>query len=102
MRMRISSNVDARATFAATDTPREHSSGNTRRLGRMTKRSDVYLRMPLIHGARAVRRSAKVARKKQQPLDRTRAWALALSERIGHNKAAVALRRPPALSSGWI
>ena len=77
MRMRISSNVDARATFAATDTPREHSSGNTRRLGRMTKRSDVYLRMPLIHGARAVRRSAKVARKKQQPLDHTRAWALA-------------------------
>jgi transposase len=72
-------------------TPREHSSGNTRRLGRVTKRGDVYLRMLLVHGARAVLRSAKLARKKQQPLDRTRVWALALAERIGHNKAAVAL-----------
>jgi hypothetical protein len=36
------------------------------------------------------------AAKKQQPLDRTRAWALALSERIGHNKAAVALANKQA------
>jgi transposase len=72
-------------------TPREHSSGHTRRLGRVTKRGDVYLRMLLVHGARAVLRSAKVAAKKKQPLDRTRTWALALSERVGHNKAAVAL-----------
>ena len=52
--------------------------------------------MLLIHGARAVLRSAKVAQKKQQPLDRTRAWALALSERVGHNKAAVALANKTA------
>jgi transposase len=77
-------------------TPREHSSGNVRRLGRVTKRGDVSLRMLLIHGARAVLRSAKLARKKQQPLDRTRAWALALSERVGHNKAAVALANKQA------
>jgi transposase len=77
-------------------TPREHSSGTIRRLGRVTKRGDVYLRMLLIHGARAVLRSAKVAAKKQQPLDRTRAWALALSERVGHNKAAVALANKTA------
>jgi transposase len=77
-------------------TPREHSSGTTRRLGRVTKRGDVYLRMLLIHGARAVLRSAKLAARKQQPLDRTRAWALALSERIGHNKAAVALANKQA------
>ena len=77
-------------------TPREHSSGNTRRLGRVTKRGDVYLRMLLIHGARAVLRSAKVAAKKKQPLDRTRTWALALCERIGHNKAAVALANKQA------
>lgn len=77
-------------------TPREHSSGATRRLGRVTKRGDVYLRMLLIHGARAVLRSAKVAAKKRQPLDRTRAWALALSERVGHNKAAVALANKQA------
>jgi transposase len=77
-------------------TPREHSSGGTRRLGRVTKRGDVYLRMLLIHGARVVLRSAKVAAKKQQPLDRTRAWALALSTRVGHNKAAVALANKQA------
>ncbi len=52
--------------------------------------------IPGIHGARAVLRSAKVAAKKQHPLDRTRAWALALSERIGHNKAAVALANKQA------
>ena len=77
-------------------TPREHSSGHVRRLGRVTKRGDVYLRMLLIHGARAVLRSAKVAQKKAQPLDRTRTWALALSERVGHNKAAVALANKTA------
>lgn len=77
-------------------TPREHSSGSSRRLGPVTKRGDVYLRMLLIHGARAVLRSAKVAQKKQQPLDRTRVWALALSERVGHNKAAVALANKTA------
>lgn len=77
-------------------TPREYSSGSRRRLGRVTKRGDRYLRMLLIHGARAVLRSAKVAQRKGQPLDRTRAWALALSERVGHNKAAVALANKTA------
>jgi transposase len=72
-------------------TPREHSSGNTRRLGRITKHGDTYLRMLLIHGARAALRSAAVARKQGKPLDRTQAWALALAQRSGHNKAAVAL-----------
>ena len=36
-------------------------------------------------------RGAKVAHGKSRPLDRTQAWALALSARVGHNKAAVAL-----------
>lgn len=72
-------------------TPRECSSGNTRRLGRITKRGDTYLRMLLIHGARAALRAAVVARKKGAPLDKTQAWALALADRSGHNKAAVAL-----------
>ena len=77
-------------------TPREHSSGSRRRLGRVTKRGDVYLRTLLIHGARAVLRSAKVAHGKSRPLDRTQAWALALAARIGHNKAAVALANKTA------
>lgn len=68
-------------------TPREHSSGSIRRLGGISKRGDVYLRMLLIHGARAVLAAAPKAR---HP-DRVRIWALELAARVGHNKAAVAL-----------
>jgi hypothetical protein len=52
--------------------------------------------MLLIHGARANMRGAKLARAKGAALDRTQAWALALSERVGHNKAAVALANKTA------
>lgn len=72
-------------------TPREHSSGRSRRLGRVTKRGDVYLRTLLIHGARSLLQSAALARKKGRPLDRLASWAIALSDRVGHNKAAVAV-----------
>jgi transposase len=68
-------------------TPRERSSGLLRRLGRISKRGDVYLRMLLIHGARAVLCRAKTL---EQP-DRLRAWALGIQTLRGHNKAAVAL-----------
>jgi len=43
-------------------TPREHSSGNTRHLGRISKQGDRYLRMLLTHGARSVLRAATVAK----------------------------------------
>jgi hypothetical protein len=43
-------------------TPREHSSGNVRRLGRISKRGDAYLRTLLTHGARAVLRAAHTCR----------------------------------------
>ena len=43
-------------------TPREHSSGSIRRLGGISKRGDVYLRMLLIHGARAVLAAAPKAK----------------------------------------
>ena len=72
-------------------TPRESSSGNTRRLGRITKRGDVYLRTLLIHGARSALLTAHGRQKKGLPLDRTQQWALDLAGRKGHNKAAVAL-----------
>ena len=71
--------------------PREHSSGRTRRLGRISKQGDVYLRTLLIHGARSALAAAKAARNKGKPVDKLRTWALDLAERIGHNKAAVAL-----------
>jgi hypothetical protein len=49
------------------------------------------LRMLLIHGARATLRAARVREQRQQRLSRLQTWALALQQRIGHNKAAVAL-----------
>jgi transposase len=71
-------------------TPREYSSGLRRRLGRISKRGDAYLRMLLIHGARSVLCHAKRAKAGKQH-DRLRNWALALEKRTRHNTAAVAL-----------
>ena len=68
-------------------TPREASSGSTRRLGRITKRGDPYVRTLLIHGARSVLHHAKRC---ERP-DRLRRWALERERDLGHNKAAVAL-----------
>jgi transposase len=51
-------------------TPSERSSGMKRRLGAISKRGDVYLRMLLIHGARSVLNAAK-----RKTPDRLRAWA---------------------------
>jgi len=53
-------------------TPREHSSGSVRRLGRITKRGNSYLRMLLIHGARSALRAGMTT---DEP-DDLRAWAL--------------------------
>jgi transposase len=72
-------------------TSREYSSGERRRLGRISKQGDPYLRTLLIHGARAVLLAAQSAQRRGTSLDRLRTWALDLNERRGHNKAAVAL-----------
>ena len=72
-------------------TSREHSSGERRRLGRISKQGDPYLRTLLIHGARAVLLAARSAQRRGRSLDRLRTWALELQERHGHNKATVAL-----------
>lgn len=69
-------------------TPREHSSGNVRRLGRISKRGDVYLRTLLIHGARSLLWSAHRKSITPSPLQR---WALHIHEQRGYNKATVAL-----------
>ena len=77
-------------------TAREHSSGNTRRMGRITKQGDTYLRTLLIHCARSglllIRRKVS----KDQPLTRLERWAYQLEQRVGHNKAAVALANKQA------
>ena len=72
-------------------TAREHSSGERRRLGCISKEGDTYLRTLLIHGARSVLLAARSAQRRGLTLDRLRTWALDLQERRGHNKAAVAL-----------
>lgn len=65
--------------------PKESSSGETRRLGSITKRGDRYLRTLLIQGARGAVRTA--ARK----TDRRHRWMQRLRREKGFNKAAVAL-----------
>jgi transposase len=72
-------------------TAREHSSGERRRLGRISKRGDVYLRTLLVHGARSALVAANRAEKAGRALDGLRRWALQTERRIGRNKATVAL-----------
>jgi transposase len=72
-------------------TPKEHSSGHTRKLGRISKRDDAYVRMLLTHGARSVIYAAATKAKTGQPLDRLRSWALSLEARSNRNKAVCAL-----------
>ena len=69
-------------------TPREHSSGERRRLGRINKCGDSYLRTLLIHGGRSLLWSAHRRNAKPSPLQ---LWELKIHETRGHNKAIVAL-----------
>ena len=65
--------------------PRHYASGGKCRTGRITKRGDAYLRTLLVHGARAALRRA------HRREDGLAQWALAVKDRRGPNKAAVAL-----------
>lgn len=65
--------------------PRQHSSGGQPRLLGISKRGDAYLRTLLIHGARAVLRTA-VGR-----TDALSRWVLDVQARRGAHKATVAL-----------
>ena len=66
-------------------TPRQHSSGGKNNLGGITKRGDNYLRSLLIQGAKS---AVMTAHKRNDPIS---LWAAALRERVGWQKAAVAL-----------
>jgi len=72
-------------------TCREYSSGSTRRLSGITKQGDRYLRMLLIHGARAALVAARRKAANGKQLTRLETWAVNTQMRIGHNKATVAL-----------
>lgn len=65
--------------------PRQHSSGDKTQLFGISKRGDRHLRTLLIHGARAVLRTAPTKH------DKKHAWALALQARRGSNRAIVAI-----------
>jgi transposase len=72
-------------------TPSERSSGNRRRLGKISKRGDCYLRMLLTHGARSVLARAKQLKRTSEPLTQLQQWAVQLEQRVGHNKATCAI-----------
>jgi len=72
-------------------TPREHSSGNTRFLGGISKQGDAYLRMLVTHGARSVLHRAKSLHKMNESLTPLQHWACQLEQRVGHNKATCAI-----------
>ena len=65
--------------------PRQYTTGGKIRLGRITKRGDKYLRMCLVHGARAV--VANLGDKQ----DHVSRWVRDLIERRGYLRAVVAL-----------
>lgn len=72
-------------------TPKEHSSGESRRLGRISKAGPRYLRMLLTHGARSVLQAAARARSNGRECTGLHRWALQLDQRTHRNKATCAL-----------
>ena len=71
-------------------TPRQPSSGGKERLLGISKRGDTYLRTLLIHGARAMLRTAR-----HKP-DRLSCWVTRIAQQRHHNVAAVALANKTA------
>jgi transposase len=65
--------------------PSQNSSGGKARLGGITKRGDVYLRTLLIQGAKSALMTA------HKRTDRISQWLLQLKERVGWQRAIVAL-----------
>ena len=65
--------------------PRQHSSGDRTQLFGISKRGDQHLRTLIVHGVRAVVRTA--ARK----TDAKSTWVNSLRERRGFNRAVVAV-----------
>ncbi len=74
-------------------TPREYSSGERRKLGRhISWQGNTYVRTLLILGARSALLAAQRCQTRTpERLTQLQRWALAIAERIGQNKAAVAL-----------
>jgi transposase len=71
-------------------TPKQNSSGGKKRLLGISKRGDAYLRSLLVHGARAVIRTA------QAKTDRLSIWVIRIATTRHPNIAAVALANKTA------
>jgi transposase len=74
--------------------PRQHSSGETTKLLGISKHGDRYLRQLMIHGARSsVVAATKINRLTKLPekQDKHSQWIRKLIERVGVNKASVAV-----------
>src|SRR5207253_4971241 len=65
--------------------PRQHSSGDKQRLLGISKRGDPYLRMLLIHGARAV------VYRSNNKMDARNRWIADKQKKLGTTKACVAV-----------
>ncbi len=70
-------------------TPRQASTGGKTKLGRITKRGDVYLRTLLIQGARSALQAALLRAPDKQT--RLGHWILSLHARLGYHKTLVAI-----------
>jgi len=73
-------------------TPKENSSGSKRRMGRISKQGDPYLRTLFIHGARSALTAAQSQQSKGRELSYLQDWGVGKSADLRHsNQAAVAL-----------
>ena len=72
-------------------TPRENSSGHARRLGRISKQGDTYLRTLLTHGARAALHAAQRKANAGRSLSYLEAWAVQKAIEQHPNRAVSAL-----------
>jgi transposase len=73
-------------------TPKEHSSGNKRRIGAISKQGDPYLRTLLVHGARsAILQACRQAAKSPNDLSDLQHWILRIRERRPFNVATLAV-----------
>jgi len=72
-------------------TASERSSAERRRLGKISKQGDTYLRTLRVHGARSALLAAHRVQRYGHSLTRLQQWALDCEQRCGHNKATLAL-----------
>lgn len=69
--------------------PRQSSSGGKKRLGKITKRGDTYLRGLLTQGARSTLQSA--LRRAPDKRSRLQSWIVAVHDRVGYHKTLIAI-----------